>query len=424
MKKNITKRNMGVDITVYTLLCISLSAKAQQATFQGLGTLPTGGQSYAYTVSSDGTVVAGLASDGMGFFLAMRWTEIDGMINLGALPGPFSDSRISGASFDGSVLVGFSNSDTGVVAIRWTSEDGMVSLGRLTPTSVYSLAGDVSADGTIVVGFDEKPSFLREAFRWSSEEGMVGLGFPSGGASSWASGISSDGSTIVGTSLSSLGPQAFRWTNEEGMLGLGDLSGGPFNSLASAASSDGSVVVGRGWTIDDPEAMRWTANGGMIGLGVLPGNDHGSVATSVSADGSIVVGHSNTNSSSESKAFIWDEVNGMRNLRSLLVNEYGLNLSGWLLTNAWDIDDDGLIIVGGGLNTAISSITPVAWMVKLPDSCAADTDDSGAVNVTDLLELLAHWGLCPPPCPSDIIIDGAVNVMDLLELLESWGVCP
>ena len=52
----------------------------------------------------------------------------------------------------------------------------------------------------------------------------------------------------------------------------------------------------------------------------------------------------------------------------------------------------------------------------------------GMVNVTDLLQLLADWGLCDPvgPCPSDIAPsggDGTVNVTDLLTLLGDWGPC-
>ena len=49
----------------------------------------------------------------------------------------------------------------------------------------------------------------------------------------------------------------------------------------------------------------------------------------------------------------------------------------------------------------------------------------GAVNVPDLLILLAAWGPCPVPCPpscaGDIDGDCAVAVPDLLILLAHWG---
>ena len=57
-----------------------------------------------------------------------------------------------------------------------------------------------------------------------------------------------------------------------------------------------------------------------------------------------------------------------------------------------------------------------------PAACPADLDGSGAVDVSDLLALLAAWGACPA-CPEDLDDDGAVGVTDLLELLGVWGSC-
>ena len=53
------------------------------------------------------------------------------------------------------------------------------------------------------------------------------LGDLSGGNSySYVSGVSADGSVVVGYSTSANGREAFRWTEAEGMVGLGDLPGG------------------------------------------------------------------------------------------------------------------------------------------------------------------------------------------------------
>lgn len=54
----------------------------------------------------------------------------------------------------------------------------------------------------------------------------------------------------------------------------------------------------------------------------------------------------------------------------------------------------------------------------------ADFNQSGSVNVTDLLQLLASWGPCPPPCAADTDFSGTINVTDLLTLLADWGDCP
>jgi len=56
--------------------------------------------------------------------------------------------------------------------------------------------------------------------------------------------------------------------------------------------------------------------------------------------------------------------------------------------------------------------------------CRADLNGDGAVNVSDLLILLAGWGPCQAVCPADVDRDGSVNVWDLLEILSNWGACP
>jgi hypothetical protein len=56
------------------------------------------------------------------------------------------------------------------------------------------------------------------------------------------------------------------------------------------------------------------------------------------------------NASFVGEAFIWDAANGMRSLQDMLVNDFGLALSGWTLGQAEGISDDGMTIVGFGTN--------------------------------------------------------------------------
>ena len=58
------------------------------------------------------------------------------------------------------------------------------------------------------------------------------------------------------------------------------------------------------------------------------------------------------------------------------------------------------------------------------ESCPGDIDDSGAVEVNDVLAMLALWGECADPCPADLDQDGEVEVDDILALLSYWGDCP
>ena len=57
------------------------------------------------------------------------------------------------------------------------------------------------------------------------------------------------------------------------------------------------------------------------------------------------------------------------------------------------------------------------------ENCEGDIDGSGAVEVNDLLALLALWGPCPNPCDADLDGDGEVEVDDILALLSLWGDC-
>ncbi|MCZ6835454.1 MAG: FG-GAP repeat protein [Planctomycetota bacterium] len=54
--------------------------------------------------------------------------------------------------------------------------------------------------------------------------------------------------------------------------------------------------------------------------------------------------------------------------------------------------------------------------------CSRDVNDSGAVDVFDLLVLLSAWGPITES-PADINRDGIVDVLDLLFLLAAWGDC-
>tara|TARA_B100001059_G_scaffold167828_1_gene167589 strand:- start:982 stop:2421 length:1440 start_codon:yes stop_codon:yes gene_type:complete len=61
------------------------------------------------------------------------------------------------------------------------------------------------------------------------------------------------------------------------------------------------------------------------------------------------------------------------------------------------------------------------------ESCPADFNQDGQVNIDELLATLSGWGACPEqptPCPMDIDGSGTVNVDDLLTVLSSWGSCP
>jgi probable HAF family extracellular repeat protein len=217
-------------------------------------------------------------------------------------------------SSDGLVVVGSDSSTRR--AFRWTNTEGFVELGDLPGGDDRSAAWGVSADGAVIVGSSEvSDDFTQQAFKWTATDGMVGLGsLPGGTAWSIARAVSADGSVIVG----GIGPEAFRWTAADGMVGLGDLPGGNFDSEARAVSADGSVIVGTGHTSNAPagnatsEAFVWTASDGIQSLrDVLIAQGATGLdelllldAMGVSADGTAIVGRARYATGGDSLAYM------------------------------------------------------------------------------------------------------------------------
>ena len=98
----------------------------------------------------------------------------------------------------------------------------------------------------------------------------------------------------------------------------------------------------------------------MAGLGDLPGGSFSSRALGASADGSVVVGSGTSVNGTE--AFLWTASNNMRSLSNILTDDFGLDLTGWILEEATGISDDGLTIVGFGTNPDGNE---EAWIARL-----------------------------------------------------------
>jgi uncharacterized membrane protein len=143
------------------------------------------GNSYAYAMSSDGSVIAGSGNDGT-TSRAFRWDATTGMVNL-------ADTNRNG-TVDGT-------------ASEWA-------IGS-------SYASEMSSDGSVIAG-EGSDGTTRRAFRWDATTGMVNLadtnrnGTVDGTVSEWAIGssyatlMSSDGSVIAGSGNDGTTSRAFR----------------------------------------------------------------------------------------------------------------------------------------------------------------------------------------------------------------------
>jgi len=169
-----------------------------------------------------------------------------------------------GVSHDGQVIAGYGySSSTGETeAFRWTEAEGMVGLGSLPGWDGQSNAQAVSADGSAIVGWvgPSSTSGPMQAFRWENGV-MEGMGYLPGGDMSHAYGISADGEVIVGWSHTADGSEPFRWSAATGMVGLGYLPGGA-GGTARDASADGSVIVGDAYDGTRGTVFLWDETNG------------------------------------------------------------------------------------------------------------------------------------------------------------------
>lgn len=280
-----------------------------------------------------------------------------------------------------------------------------IGLGNLTGGEFQSFANAISADGTTIVG-TSFTSLGQEAFRWTFDGGMISLGeLPGGVFGSQANDISADGSIIVGNSGSSIGTEAYRWTAETGMVGLGDLSGGSFFSSAFSISNDGSTIVGDSKTSIYFEAFRWTEQAGMSSIGVLPNYGLSSVANSVSGDGQVIVGEATFEDSNRSgtKAFRWTEETGLQPF--LFVEED---------SSARAVSTDGSMIVG-----TIGDIHRGPGFLWLDDGQLFDLGEFVPNAISDDGTVIVGTVPSEQPPSRAIIWDPIFGARDLQSILET-----
>lgn len=145
--------------------------------------------------------------------------------------------------------------------------------------------------------------------------------------------------TIVG----GLGSDAVRFHIPTATVeNLGDLLG-PGTSSARDISDDGTTTIGT-W---QGQAFVHHAISGMSLIGGLPGGDGTAIPLGLSGSGAVVVG--SANDGTDDAAFIWDADHGMRSLQELLGLK-GVDMTGWDLKEATGVSDDGLRVVGWGIN--------------------------------------------------------------------------
>ncbi len=340
-------------ITIAAPLLLAGIAAAQAPGLWFVGYPSNGTGSTVLGLSQDGSVAVG-GSNLPGGAKGFRWTRAGGREDFGLEPGMPVSNAAYAVDSTGQTIVGRGTMGPGLPpadrAFRRVGNGPPQNLGIL-PGEQHSFAHGVSGNGTIVVGYNEHSegpfNGYGEAFRWTEVGGMQGLGYlrPDGTVSR-AYGISRDGTTIVGYSVSGglFGDaEAFRWTAGAGMELLPNLPGAPYVACrALAVNADGSIAVGYAPSGIGPHAVRWSPSG-IQDLGIAPGTSD-SYAWSVSDDGEVVGGIASD--AGHNWAILWTPGTGMTLLTDFL-KLHGINApSQYRLEEVRAISGDGLTFAG------------------------------------------------------------------------------
>lgn len=349
-------RSLPISASLVAVALFSGVACGQAFYLTGIG--PNGQASRVFGLSADGSVASGWSNGpntGHGFV----WSPGTGRYDFGTEPGIPWISPGYGISGNGAVVVG----SAGVVgsppiAYRWSGPGTYESLG-VTGGYDRSYAVGVSNDGSVIAGRLEFgiTGNIGQAFRWTEGGGyqLLGVTRPGQHGFSQSTGVSRDGSTVVGISRGA-DTQAFIWTTALGMQELPALPGtGARSTSAFGVNHDGSVVVGQSGFFSTPTVWR---NGVPTDLGTIP--DHGGGrAYAVSDSGSVVGGSLNTLSGMA--AFIWTETRGMERLQDYLAL-YGVTVpAGVSLREVTSVSASGNVIAGytsGSTNQGFVAVIP------------------------------------------------------------------
>jgi len=352
---------------------------------------PADSGTHATGISADGSTVAGNDDTGVLTSNIIVWVNgvprtvvVNQPTAARPIPRGFSVDSISG---NGLTITGHEN-DPDHRSMIWTQATGAVYFPNPSAGNLISFDTYANSDGTyFAVSGRPNPTLSDgsnnplslttpdKAYRYSAAGGYESLGNFGATWNMRAAGISGDGATIIGNAFDTtpgLFPSveqyrqvAFKWNAATGLSRLPDLSSSPQSgripalSAANGISRDGSTTVGASRGNDGfVQAVYWRADG-VHALGFIPGTalptatlleSVGSTnALAANADGSIIVGRSI--GAANDLAWRWTAASGMQDL-NLLATNAGLNLNGFVLTDAVGVSDNGQFITGNSFNAA------------------------------------------------------------------------
>lgn len=344
-----------------------------------LGMIPGWNYADVSAISGDGRYAVGRTYNESTLPRAARWAT-DGSPPTLMLPYPVSTHEAAYAcSADGSVVVGGWGS--GNYTFRWTETGGST---NVQPPSGRLLQGlSVSDDGMRGIGYatgtspgGPLPPLPPQPCLWTLQTGARVIDIPADVSEAQLARISPDGGTAIGllTPTSTGLRVPAMWSESGGWRTLPSIPGTTF-SEGHLVSSGGTVAVLNGFSQGRYVAARWTEEDGTVPI-TSPAVTGDLLFRGMNLDGSALVGQGQLGLGT---AVIWTPGTGLVRLDDYLTS-LGLDLTGWTLLSAADVSNDGMTIVGSGVQFfSDGTFRSTQWVVTIPSPTATAVLGAGAL---------------------------------------------
>lgn len=341
------------------LLLVSLLTIAVETRAQSSVTV-IASSAFTHALSPHGSYVVGAKQDGSPFL----WSPSTGFVPNVAVMSALAVS-------DNGVIVG-----TNGHACSWSASTGLVDLGVL-PGETSSTATGVSSDGSVIVGVSGK-----SVFRWTEQSGMslIASTSPSNNTVAVAGDCSADGSSFVG----GINGRPFIWKSGSGLS-----FPVPWSGFFRHVSPDGSRVTGDVTDVFYKEGVM--VSGGRV---TYIGNSAFPVTSFISVENGGSFGVANVTLQGVTTAYLWSREGYLGKLQDYLVNSGASTAAGYTRLRSAILSADGASIgcvatdANGNDNAVYATLTvPAPTGPLLQDIFASPASRVGSNNVDIIAQL-------------------------------------